>query len=148
MSISRARKGISHIRNIQYTLEGLEQQLLQSETSTTINSVMQATTQALALVSGVTDPRSVTTTLTQFQMQKMKLEESQELLDDIQDNDEETDATDMIRQLQEEIGFQVMFEMPSASHAGKAGPQQAPAPAVPDTELLDLMERLDMLKRT
>jgi hypothetical protein len=48
MSISRTRKGIQHINNMQFTMDGWQQQLLQSETSTTINSVLRAAHHARA----------------------------------------------------------------------------------------------------
>jgi hypothetical protein len=143
MSIARTRKSVQQINNMQFTMDGLQQQLLHSETSTTINSVLQATTQALAMVSGMNDPRNISNTLAQFQLQKFKQEESQSLLDDVQNEDEEVDAADMISQLQEEVGFELAFQLPSAQR--KEANQEA---AREDPELLELMDRLDILKRT
>ena len=141
MSISRTRKGIQQINNMQFTMDGLQQQLLQSETSTTINSVLQATTQALAMVSGMNDPRNISNTLAQFQLQKFKQEESQSLLDDVQNEDEEVDAADMISQLQEEVGFDLAFQLPTAKRTDTTLQQ-----VQEDPELVELLDRLDVLK--
>lgn len=151
LSICRTRKGITQICNLQYTLEGLQQQLLQSETTTTINSVMLATTQALSMVANLNDPRAMSSNMQQFQMQKMKLESTQEMLDDVQEGDEEEDATEMISLLQEEIGFQLAFDLPSAKRATDtraADKQRNVQAAEEDPELLTLMARLDVLKKT
>jgi hypothetical protein len=154
LQIARQRRGITQIEQFAFSLAGMEQQLLQTEVSTTMNSVMMNVTQALSMSNGMASGTNTGMMLQEYQKQVMLLDVKHDMLDDLQnDEDEEISADDLLAQLADEIDLQTNFEMPTARNpktkdkpAPPATLTLSPEEAASNDELLDLEKRLANLK--
>lgn len=157
-NIARTRKGTKQIDGLIFTMEGISQQLLSAETSTTINSVIMQASQALSMAGSLNDPRALAQTVRQFEMQKFRLEANQDMIDGMQEDETEDLDTDMLLgQLSEELDLKLSFELPQPKNKTGANIETKAIASkletvqqqteLEDNDMSNLMQRFQRLKR-
>lgn len=141
LNIARQRRGIARIEKLAFTLSGMEQQLLQSQVSNTMNQTLANVTLALQMANGVSNGTSNQVML-EYQRQAEVLNVRNEMLDDMQDEDEEElNADELLAQLTDEMNLQITFELPSVKKKEVKKVQEAT-----DEEVNDFIQQLNNLK--
>jgi len=138
LTIARCRRGMSRIDNLIFSLNGMNQDLLESGIQGEMNSVMQNVTHALINVNSTSSGvQGIYNVVKQYEKQKQVFEMAKEVISDTYDAEvEEEDADVLLEQLNDELHLNLESILPQAvrTHAytnSEALDQQLPS--VPKT---------------
>lgn len=121
LTIARCRRGMSRIDNLIFSLNGMNQDLLESGTQSEMNSVMQNVTHALINVNSTSSGvQGIYSVVKQYERQKQVFEMAKEVISDTYDAEvEEEDADILLEQLNDELHLNLdsLLPQPGRTHA-------------------------------